>query len=92
MDHECKCGIYESLRDELRLKETKLFLNYMILYKVKVDDGAKPNIYIALLLLSTSEAAVYFLTSTSSSTTTYFLFLICPFDKENKKEWYKNST
>ena len=44
MDHECKWGICESLRDELQLKETKLFLNYIILYDVKADEGAKPNI------------------------------------------------
>ena len=42
-EHECKWEIWESLGDELRLKEMKLFLNYMILYDVKVDEGAKPT-------------------------------------------------
>ena len=63
------------LGDELQLKETKLFLNYLILYDVKVDKGAKPNIQLTLLLLTTSEAVVHFLTGTSGSTTTCFLFL-----------------
>ena len=44
MDHKCKWGICESLGDELQLKETKLFLNAMILHDVKVDEGAKPII------------------------------------------------
>ena len=44
MDHECKRGICESLGDELQLTETKSFLNTMILYDVKEDEGAEPNI------------------------------------------------
>ena len=44
MDHERKWGICESLGDELWLKETNLFLDYMILYDVKVDEGEKPKI------------------------------------------------
>ena len=32
MDHKCKWGICESLRDKLELNETKLFLNCMALY------------------------------------------------------------
>ena len=43
MNHECKWGIFESLGDELHLKEKKLVLNY-VLYGVKREKGAKLNI------------------------------------------------
>ena len=44
MNYEYKWGICESLGDKLQLKEKKLFLNDLILYHVKLDEGAKPNI------------------------------------------------
>ena len=43
MNDECKWEIWESLGDELRLKETKLFKNCMT-FDVKGNEGAKPNI------------------------------------------------
>ena len=39
--HEWIWGICKSLADELLLKETKLFLNYVVLFDVKRDKGSK---------------------------------------------------